>query len=125
MSDLTFNQLKKATTSLAKDVTKAADAIRSHAQLIDEHARDTASVAEMIAAVKVDTATIGETRELAKILAGVSEASIAYASASDNTAKAAKAAHDQTNTTHGGIQEAFNRSPVDASETSPEWFRQD
>lgn len=126
MPDLTYKQLQQAVTDLGKDVIRACDAIRTRANLIDEEARDTSHVAEMIAGMKVDASTVAETRELAKIMLGVSDAAIAYAYAGDTTAKAAKATHDQTRTAHGGISEAVSRSRVDGiHNVSPEWFRKD
>lgn len=112
MPDLTYAQLAKATTDLARDIARSAEAIRIHAKNIDDEAKDTARVAESIAAFKVDTATVAETREVARIMAGLSEAVLAYASAGDDTAHAAQAAHDQNKASHAAIGEAASRSPV-------------
>lgn len=125
MADLTYKQLQKAVTDLGKEVTKASEAIHIRARQIDDQARDTARVAELIGAMGVDTATVSETHHLSRIMLGVSEAAIAYASASDNTAKAAAAAHEQARTTHDGINEAVGRAPVDVSDLDREWLRQD
>ncbi|GGS96219.1 hypothetical protein [Streptomyces violaceus] len=112
MPDLTYAQLAKATANLARDITRSAEAIRVHAKSIDEEAKDTARVAESIAALKVDAATVAETREVARIMAGLSEAVLAYATAGDTTARAAQAAHDQNKASHAAIGEAASRSPV-------------
>lgn len=112
MPELTYAQLQKAVTTLAKDIARGAEAIGRHAQAIDEEARDTARVGDLIGAMKVDTATVAETHELSKIMAGLSEAALAYAAAGDDTARAAQAAHDQNRHSHGGINEAASRSPV-------------
>lgn len=125
MADLTYKQLQKTVTDLAKDVTRGSEAIHAAAQRIDGEAQDTARVAEMIGGMGVDTATVAETRELSKITQGVSEAAIAYASAGDNTAKAAQAAHDQARASHGGIQEAYSRATVDISNLKREWLQQE
>lgn len=125
MAELTYKQLQRIVTDLAKEVTKGSDAIRSAAQRIDDEAQDTARVAEMIGSMGVDTETIAETHELSKIMRGVSEAAIAYASAGDTTAKAAQAAHDQARASHGGIQEAYSRAPVDISGMKRDWLRQE
>jgi uncharacterized protein YoaH (UPF0181 family) len=125
MADLTYKQLQKAVTDLAKDVAKGADAIRTVAQQIDEEAQDTARVAEAIGGMGVDRDTVAETSELSKIMRGVSEAALAYASAGDNTTKAAKAAYDQAHATHNGIQEAYSRSTVNISNLNREWLRQE
>ncbi|WP_331756592.1 hypothetical protein [Streptomyces decoyicus] len=125
MPDITYKQLKAAVEDLAKEVNRASDAIRARAQQIDEEAKDTARIAEMIASMGVDTETVGETRDLSRLMNGVSEAAIAYASAGDNTAKSASAAAIQAHTTHGGIQEAVSRAPVDVRGLDREWLRQD
>lgn len=126
MTDLTYKQLQQAVTGLTTEVTRAAEAIRIRAQQIDDHAQDTARVAEMIGAMRVDASTVAETRDLSKIMRGLSEAAIAYASAGDTTAKAATAAHDQAHTTHNGINEAYSRAPVDnIHDVDREWFRQE
>lgn len=126
MADLTYKQLQKAVSTVRSDVAKAADAIRSRAQKIDEEAQDTARVAEMIGGLKVDNGTVSETHEVARIMRGLSEAAIAYASAADTTAKTATAAHEQARTTHSGIQEAVSRSNVTGiHNVNREWLRQD
>lgn len=125
MADLTYKQLQKAVTDLAKDVAKGSETIRTVAQQIDEEAQDTARVAEAIGGMGVDRDTVSETSELSKIMRGVSEAALAYASAGDNTTKAAKAAYDQAHTTHNGIQEAYSRSTVNISNLNREWLRQE
>ncbi|WP_331764853.1 hypothetical protein [Streptomyces sp. NBC_01238] len=125
MADLTYKQLQKAATDLAKDVAKGAEAIRTAAQWIDEEAQDTSRVSEAIGGMGVDRDTVSETSELSKIMRGVSEAAIAYASCGDNTTKAAKAVYDQAHTTHNGIQEAYSRTSVDMSNLNREWLRQE
>jgi hypothetical protein len=126
MPELTYKQLQKAVTDLGKSIARGAEAIQGHAKAISDEAIDTARVAEMIGSMRVDNATVGETRELSKIMEGVSEAAIAYASASDTTAKAAQAVHDQNRTSHDGINEAANRSPVGRAifDVNHAWFAQ-
>jgi CRISPR/Cas system-associated endoribonuclease Cas2 len=126
MADLTYKQLQKAVADLQVNTARAAEAIRSRATRIDEEAQDTARVAEMVARMKVDNETVAETKHVARIMRGVSEAAIAYASAGDTTAKAAKATHEQAKTTHSGIQEAVSRSNVtNVYDLNREWLRQD
>lgn len=125
MPDITYTQLQKAITALGKSITRGMEETRAQAQHIDAEATDTARIAEMIAAMGVDPETVGDTRELGKITAGLSQALIAYASASDTTAKTAKAAHDQAHASHAGIREAVSRSPVDVSNLKREWLKQD
>lgn len=126
MPELTHNQLKKAVAGIAKTVARSAEAIRGHAKNIDDEATDTSRVAEMIATIHVDPSTVAETRELAKIMAGVSEASIAYAAAGDTTARAAQAAHDQARASHDGIHEAASRSSAgrDVYNVHRDWLTQ-
>lgn len=112
MPDLTYAQLAKATAALAKDITRSAEAIRSHARDIDAEAKDTARVAECIGSFKVDSATVAETREVSRIMAGLSDATLAYATDAVTTARAAQTAHDQNKASHSGIGEAAGRSPV-------------
>jgi methyl-accepting chemotaxis protein len=127
VADLTYKQLQQHVAALHRDVTRAAEAIRARAKEIDEEAQDTARVADSIGALKVDKDTVSETREVSKIMAGLSEAVIAYATAGDNTAKAAQAAHEQNHASHDGIHEAVGRSPVgpDIYSVERDWFRQE
>ena len=122
MADLTYKQLQKAVSDLAQDVMQHAGAVLRDAQTVDNEAKDTARIAEVIAAIGVDAATVAETQQLATITAGVSQAAIAYASAGDTTSKAAQAAGAQAKASHGGIYEAYNRATVDISAMKPQWL---
>lgn len=112
MADLTFKQLQAATTALTKDILRCAEGIKQEAKTLDEEARDTARTADSIAALKVDKATIAETRELGKIITGMREAILEHATACTNTAAHAQAVHEQNQNSHGRLNEAVNRSPV-------------
>ena len=127
MADLTYKQLQAAVTAVAKDVTRASEAIRGEARRIDEEATDTARIADVISSLRVDKATVAETRELSRIMAGLSEAAIAYATCGDTTAKTAQAAHDQNHSSHDGIHHAVQRSSVgrDIHDLDREWLRQE
>jgi hypothetical protein len=126
MADLTYSQLEKAVADLQKTVTRAAEAIRVQAQHADEEARDTAHTSELIANMGVDTPTVTETLDLSRLMNGVREASIAYASASDTTARTAKAAGEELHRSHSGVREALLRSPVTGIENlSTEWLRKE
>lgn len=125
MPDLTYKQLLKSTADLAQEVMSNAQAVQADGQYVDTEARDTARVAEMIGSMGVDQETLGETRQLAGIITGVSQGAIDYVSAADTTARTARAAHDQARTSHGGIHEAYRRAPVDISNMKPDWLRQD
>ncbi|MEU8740624.1 hypothetical protein AB0K62_13775 [Streptomyces halstedii] len=122
MSDITNKQLQAAVTALGKTVTRDAEAIRGAALAIHEDAQDTAHVAEQIAGLGVDPASVAETRELVKVMDGVSAASAAYAAASDTTFRTATAAVDQARASHDGIQEAVNRSTVDVTHLNRQWL---
>ncbi|MFD7615780.1 hypothetical protein [Streptomyces sp. NPDC059802] len=121
MVDIKNKQLQEAVTTLGKNVTRSADAIRSAAVGIHQEAQDTARVAEQISGLGVDPASVAETRDLAKLMDGVSEASAAYAAAADTTTRAATAAVDQARASHDGIHEAVGRSPVDVSGLNRQW----
>ena len=122
---LTYRQLQKAVTDLQKAVARGSEAITVRAQHIDDEAKDTTRVAEMIGSMGVDTSTVAETQQLSRIMRGVSEAAITYASKADATARAAGAAYEQARTSHGGIHEAYTRAPVDVSNLDREWLRQE
>lgn len=125
MADLTYLQLQRTVASLSKDVMQHAGAVLRDAQAVDMEALDTARDAEVIASLGVDTATIAETRELARVAGGVSQAATAYAAAGATTGKAAQAVGAQAKASHGGIHEAYTRATVDISGMKPEWLRQE
>jgi hypothetical protein len=127
VSDLTYGQLAKATAALAKDITRSSEAIHTHAKNIADEAQDTGRVAESIAALRVDQATVAETREIARLMDGIAGAATAYASAGDTTARAAQAAHDQNKASHAGIGEAVSRSTIgrDIHELDRTWLTQE
>lgn len=110
MADTRYEQFIQDVTDFAKEISADADALRGWAQFIDQEATDTARVADGIAAKRVDAETVAEAHQLAKLMAGVSEQAIQYASAGDTTTRLARAGHDETITTHQGIHEAVNAS---------------
>jgi hypothetical protein len=120
---LTYRQLLREARALARDVRRATERHKKMAAVMDGQAKDTGRVAEQIAALKVDSATVGETREVARIMQGVSEAALAYASAADEASRAAVAAERETVATHGGIKEAVDRSPVPMAGRT--WYEQE
>lgn len=125
MPELTYTQLTAAVARLEESIARDADEIRTRALLMEEIAQDTGRVAEMIGSMKVDPLTVGETRDLARIMLGISEVTHAYASAADTTAKMAAAAGAQARTTHAGIDEAVSRAPVDVSGVNRSWFAEE
>lgn len=122
-ASLTYRQLLKQTRALAREIRAATSAHKKTAQMQAAEAKDTGRVAEQIAALKVDAATVAETREAAKIMQGISAVALSYANAADETARAAAAAEAQAVTDHGGIQEAVDRSPVPMAKSA--WYRQE
>lgn len=120
---LTYRQLLREARALARDVRRATERHKKMAAAMDSHAKDTGRVAEQIAGLKVDSATVAETREVSRIMQGLSTAALAYASAADEASRAAVAAERETITTHGGIKEARDRSPVKMADR--DWYGQE
>lgn len=125
MPDITYRQLQRTVATFSKDVMQHSGMVRADAQSVDREATDTARDAEVIASLGVDSATVAETHELARVAADVSQAATAYAAAGNTTGKAAQAAGAQATASHGGIHEAYNRSTVDISRMKPEWLTQE
>lgn len=127
MPELTYAKLAAMVTNLAKTIARDGEAIQTLAKNINDEAADTARVGDCIAAMRVDTATIGETQQLSKIMAGLSEAAIAYAAAGNTTVKNAQAAQAQNQSSHYRIGEAASRSPVGKAiyDVNREWLRQE
>lgn len=118
---LTYVVLLRETRALARDVRRATERHKKMATAMDAQAKDTGRVAEQIAGLKVDAATVAETREVARIMLGLSTAAIAYANAADEASRAAASAEQATIATHGGIQEARDRSPIEMADR--DWYR--
>lgn len=126
MADLTFKALVRAVELKEKTLARHAESVKRAADNITEHADDTARDADALGAKSVDRDSIAECQELAKVIRGVSDGAISYAAKGADTAKAAKAAGDQARTTHGGFQEAFDRSTVTGLENvSRDWLEQE
>lgn len=126
MAELTYKALARAVQAKEKKLTRNAESVKQAAQTITEHADDTARDADALGAKSVDRDSISECQELAKVIRGVSDGAITYAAKGADTAKAAKAAGDQARTSHGGFQEAFDRSTVTGLENvSRDWLEQE
>jgi len=126
-SELTHAELTKAVAELTKDIARSVDLYTTHAREIADEAADTRRVAEVIGALNVDTATVSETSELAKIMDGLEGGSRAYIAAGDFVVKRAQAAQDQNTASHTGIGEAAARSPVGHQiyDVNRGWLRQE
>lgn len=109
---LTYRELIREARGLANAVRHASQTHKKLAGAMDEGAKDTGRIAEQIAALHVDTATVAETNQVGQIMRGMSTAAIAYANAADEATRAAVAAEQQTITDHGGIKQAADKSPV-------------
>lgn len=126
MAELTYKALARAVEAKEKKSARNAERVKQAAQTITEHADDTARDADALGAKSVDRDSISECQELAKVIRGVSDGAITYAAKGADTAKAAKAAGDQARTSHGGFQEAFDRSTVTGLENvSRDWLEQE
>ncbi|GAA0501421.1 hypothetical protein [Streptomyces olivaceiscleroticus] len=127
MPDLTFDELQAGVAALAKSIAQDTERLAEEARYIDEEAQDTARVADQIGAMRVDSDTISETQELARIMGYLSQSITDYAAAGNTTAKQAQAVHATNASEHGGIKEAVNRSPVgrEIYDLDAEWFRQE
>lgn len=120
---LTYRDLVRQVRQLSKEITRDTSAHRALADLLKTEAQDTGRVAEQIAALKVDAATVAETREVGRIMAGLSEAALAYAATAEEAGRHAQAAGDQARTDHDGIQQAVDSSPVEMAHRG--WYTQE
>lgn len=126
MAEMTYEQFLRAVTEFTGQVVANAEAIRGWGQYINDEAGDTAHVAAMIAAKRVDKDTVAETHELAQIMRGASEEAIQYAAAGDTTARLAQAVHDEATTSHQGVHEAVNASPAEGiHDVDNDWLTQE
>lgn len=112
MAKLTYKELVRETRRLASDIRQATDTHAKTARQQTAEARDTQHIADQITMLRVDPATVAETREVARIMKGISDTALTYATACDQAGRTAAAAEQQAVTDHGGIQEAVDRSPV-------------
>lgn len=125
MADMTYTQLVRSIETHQVTTARSAEAIRLRAQALSDYAQATRHDAKCLAAMSVDPYTYSEADQLARNLDGVSDAVVAYASASDTTARCAKAAADQARATHAGVQQAASRAPVDVTGVKRVWFQQE
>ncbi|MEE1821225.1 hypothetical protein PUR61_03280 [Streptomyces sp. BE20] len=120
---IAYRELKREVNTLAKAVTRGSEQHRQLATHLAEAAKDTGRIADNITAVKVDTATVAETRELSKTMQGLGESAAGYAGRAEDTAQAARAAEGVATTTHEGIQQAADRAPVGMADRG--WYTQE
>jgi hypothetical protein len=124
-SELTYKGLQRAVAALEKKVARNADEIQGAAKVIDDEASEARKEADAMAAKSVDKDSVADASELSKVIKGLSDGVLSYAAKGHDTARQAKAVSDQARSTHGGFQEAFDRSPVDGLENvDRDWFEQ-
>lgn len=125
MSDLTNKQLQAQTRAIARQTARSSEEINQVAVFFTEEARDTRNVANMIGSKKVDPDTVSETEELAKIIDGLSEMTLTYASTTKDTSHTAAATAATARTVHDNIGEQVNRSPArNIHDVQREWLQQ-
>lgn len=125
-SELTYKALRALVAQLERKVSRNADDVRSAAQVIEAEATETRRESDQLAAKSVDKDSQSDSQELSKVIKGLSDGILTYAAKAQDTAKQAKAAGDQAKSTHGGFQEAFDRSQVDGLENvDRDWFTQE
>lgn len=124
-SELTYKALQAKVANLEKRVSANAAAVQDAAKVIDDEATEAQRESEQMAAKSVDRDSVSDAHEFSKVIAGLSEGILTYAAKGQDTAKQAKAASDQARATHGGFQEAFDRSNIDGLENvSNDWLEQ-
>ncbi|WP_030756592.1 hypothetical protein [Streptomyces sp. NRRL F-5135] len=124
-SDLTYKALQAKVAKLERKVSRNADDVKAAAKVIDAEATETSRESDQMAAKSVDRDSVADSHELSKVIKGLSDGILTYAAKAQDTAKQATAAGDQARSTHGGFQEAFDRSSVDGLENvSRDWFEQ-
>ena len=126
MANLTYKALVAKVGDKEKSLARNAESVKKASDTITELADDTTSDAEALAAKSVDPDSRSECQELAKAIRGLSDGAVRYAAKAQDTSKAAAAAGDQARTTHGGFQEAFERSNVtELEKVSRDWLEQE
>lgn len=125
MSDLTNKQLQARTIAIAKQAARSSQEINQVASLFAEEARDTRRIVNMIGSKKVDPDTVAETEELAKIIDGLSDAALTYATTTEDTSRSADWTAQTARTVHDNIGEQVNRSPArNIHDVQREWLQQ-
>lgn len=125
-SELTYKALRAKVGALQKKVSRNAENVQESAKVIEQEATVTRREADQIAAKSVDKDSVADALEFSKVIKGVSDGILSYAAKGQDTARQARSVNDQARSTHGGFQEAFDRSNVDGLENvSREWFAQE
>ncbi|MFI8079841.1 hypothetical protein ACIF6L_03430 [Kitasatospora sp. NPDC086009] len=120
---LTYRELVRQVRELTHEVRRDTAAFKALATAQAAEAQDTGRIAEQITYMHVDPATVAETREVSRIMRGLSEAAIAYESAAEETGRTAAATAAQAKDTHDGIQQAADSSTVPMADRG--WYTQE
>lgn len=110
---------KRELKAIAEELTAISDQLQPIVGRTREHATDLVQIGDMIAIKRVDQQTIAENQDLAATLNDIHTAATALGGQTLDAVKNTDAAHNQLITSHGGIQEAALRSPVDVSDLDP------
>ncbi|MFE1949910.1 hypothetical protein ACFW9D_05510 [Streptomyces sp. NPDC059524] len=111
--------------AIHQDLLGVAQELAETMKEIGDHGSHFVDFAKMIAAKRVDRNTVSETEQVAEGLGNAQSEirqSISYMS---DSCKVVQSALRQLKTTHDGVQEAFQRSPVDQRELAqvdPDWI---
>lgn len=122
-TDMTLRQLLRATHALARDTRQSANRHDRVAAELRHEAEEIGRIADQIATLHVDAATIADTRETSSILRDLHTAATGYRTAAQEMARTADAAGNTTANTHNGIQEAHDRAPVPMADRT--WYGQE
>lgn len=126
MSELTRASLLIWAEDMAKQTARAAVEIGQIYAVMDEEASEVRRTADQIGAMNIDPDTVSETKELSKIMQGLSESALAYCATATDTSKTAEYATSLTRANHDRIDEAVNRSPARNIHDVPrEWLTQE
>ncbi|MEU8516370.1 hypothetical protein AB0C76_33025 [Kitasatospora sp. NPDC048722] len=120
---LTHRQLKREVRRLAQRARRQSDGCVKLADVLGTEARETERIAEQIAALKVDQATVAETREAARTMSILGGHARVFGAAAAETGRWAFATERQAKETHDGIQEGVDRSPVQMADRT--WYTQE
>jgi hypothetical protein len=112
MADLTYQELRMQVQALAQKVAVHGEQIRLAGQQARTNAQLVARHADSLANLEVDPQTTGEAKDTARIMNGLTTASVAAASATDSTVASARAADAQARASHDGIAENVNAMVV-------------
>ncbi|MBD3550869.1 MULTISPECIES: hypothetical protein [unclassified Streptomyces] len=112
MAEITYRELRAQVQELARLIAQDGETIRQIGRRADQNAQAVARVADQLAHVEVDTLTTGEAKDVARIMRGLSNTSIAVASACDTVVGAARAADAQAHRTHDGVNEQVGAQSV-------------